>query len=135
MEDIEDSIELLLRREFGSSFLLLALYSGELLGYSFETWSQFNLRIEEWCALLNTSRRSVAAEWTSIWQFRTSLLPSQEQRAAMSRALLIWNESLQKQRADCDRQPPGEVDLRGCDQELCTLPHLNVAPDHEAGAL
>ena len=56
-----------LETEFGPQFIVLAIISGELSGYSFTTWGALNQRLNEWCDRLCWSRDRVASQWEALW--------------------------------------------------------------------
>lgn len=79
-----------LKGEFGSFFLLYALYSGELVGYKFDTWDHFDRHIDRWAQALKVSRSAVVCEWMSIWLELGHRYSAKEQCAAFLRARECW---------------------------------------------
>lgn len=82
-----------LKQEFGSSFLIYALYSGELVGYKIQSWDQFDRHIDRWAQALKVSRYKVATEWMNIWLNLGRQRSSRIQRTAFLQANQIWSTS------------------------------------------
>lgn len=76
--------------EFGPAFLIMAVYSGELNGYSFTNWEEFDRRIDAWVQALGTSRSNVARQWINIWSELGDEATCQQRGEALDSALRWW---------------------------------------------
>lgn len=72
--------------EFGARAIWYALYSGELMGYTFGSWEELDDRIDKWTSALSVSRSRVFEKWCSFWLELGDFSSAREQRAAFIRA-------------------------------------------------
>lgn len=72
--------------EFGARAIWFALYSGELVGYTFGSWQELDDRIDKWTCALSVSRSKVFETWRSLWLELGDFSSAREQRAAFIRA-------------------------------------------------
>jgi len=131
-----------LSQEFGPAFLIMAVYGGELSGYSFSDWQAFDLRIDEWTVALRISRKDVVRLWEGIWAEHGSTTV-QQRGEAFNHALRWWaTESPYPQHHFIEEnwQPGSEAQLSPGDANLGSLSYRDVGarsewPTHQVHAV
>jgi hypothetical protein len=122
-----------LSQEFGPAFLIMAVYSGELSGYNFSDWQDFDLRIDEWTVALRISRKDVACQWEEIFAEHGSTT-AQQRGDAFNHAIWWWaaeSSYPQHHLVDTDWQPSSEVQLRPGNTDLDSLSYRDVGARSE----
>lgn len=124
-----------LKTEFGESFLINALYIGELIGYKIQSWEQFDQRIDIWTETLHISRAAVSQEWSTLWN-EINLRHSADDRAAAWNRAINWWTSPCSSNSQCDpvnvnRQPTSQVNIGASDTKFSPLTNADVALDNE----
>jgi hypothetical protein len=120
--------------EFGPAFLIMAVYSGELYGYAFTNWGEFDQRIDAWAQVLKTSRADVARRWTNIWSELGDAVTRQQRGDAFENALRWWaaeGAHPQYELPEPHRHPATEEHNRAAVRSdgLEAFAHGDVAPD------
>lgn len=103
-----------LQVEFGPAFAIMAVYSGELLGYSLTTREDFDRRMNDWAAIQQVSRAEVASQWTRIWADARSSCKSFSRGEAFERALSRCASSLHLQGNLPKSKGEPARDVQGC---------------------
>lgn len=85
--DTHNSMEKL-KNEFGCWFVFSCFYSGELLGYRFDSWEELDATLNEWCADQNRTRKQVVEKWQAMWNEESINTAPSARDAAFERSLV-----------------------------------------------